>query len=211
MFASQTRQHHSQLFVLIYGCLPPVTLHSLPVSVTDHHYEFKCTHCVTLTNPLAHRGSSVVHYKCVSGCCRRTILPGLGEKALLSTHHADVGQLHAERAAVQLCDGVYRLTSGAWEPPSVTKHPGAKFTPRLQDGSAGKGRQKVSRGPGSQTLEAFILAQRCTPATLKQVHTHTRTHTQARACICVSFRNFSSAVSCVFSIKANISAAGQRC
>lgn len=48
-------------------------------------------------------------------------------------------------------------------------------------------------------------------------YAHMHAHTQARACICVSVRNFNvakvfaPAVSCVFSIKANISAAGLRC
>lgn len=41
---------------------------------------------------------------------------------------------------------VYRLTSRAWEPLSLTKHPGAIFTPLLQDDSAGKGRQRSPTG-----------------------------------------------------------------
>lgn len=215
MFASQTRQHHSQLFELIYGCLPPATLHSLPVSVTVHHYKFKCTHCVTLTNPLAHGGSRVVQNVCqwmlqmydsararwkgpfVYASCRcGTATSGEGCRPSL-WRGLQVDQ-RGIRASV--CDKT------SW----CKIHTSA--TGRLCWEGQAKGQ------PWSQISDTGGLY---TGAELHTNHTgtstHTYTHTQARACICVSVRNFNapkvfaSAVSCVFSIKANISAAGLRC
>lgn len=205
MFASQTRQYHSQLCVLIYGDLPPATLHSLPVSVTDHHYKFKCTHGVTLTDALAHRGSSVVQYVCQWMLQRYHSARARWKGPFVYASCRCGTATHGEGSRPSLWRGLQvdqrGMRASVCDKTSWCKiHTSATGRLCWEGQAKGQPWSRISDTGGLHTGAELHTSH-------TETSTHTYTHTQARACICVSFCNFnvpqfffSSAVSCVFAV-----------
>lgn len=90
---------------------------------------------------------------------------------------------------------VYGLTSRAWEPRSLTKHPGAIFTPLLQAGFAGKGRQRSAMALASRHWQPLCSCRAEGPC-----HTHTKTpvqaHTHTGPCMYLCFYFISLCTTC---------------